>query len=37
MKEFLRLRAKKYSYLKDSNHEDQKRKMHKKVYHKKKT
>ena len=35
MKEFFGLRAKNYSYLKDNNHEDQKHKMHKKVYHKK--
>ena len=37
MKEFVGLRAKTYSYLKDNNDEDKKRKRHKKVCHKKKT
>ena len=34
IKEFVRLRAKTYSYLKDNNDEDKKRKRHKKVCHK---
>ena len=37
MKEFVVLRPKTYSYLKDNNDEDKKSKRHKKVYHKKKT
>ena len=37
MKEFVALRAKAYSYLKDNNNEDKKSKSHKKVCHKKKT
>ena len=37
MKEFVGLRAKTYSYLKDNNDENQKSKRHKKVCHKKKT
>ena len=37
MEEFVGLRAKTYSYLKDNNDEDKKRKRHKKVCHKKKT
>ena len=37
MKEFVALRARLYSYLKDNNDEDKKRKRHKKVCHKKKT
>ena len=37
MKEFVGLRAKTYSCLKDNNDEDKKNKIHKKVCHKKKT
>ena len=37
VKEFLGLRAKTYSYLKDNNDKDKKSKRHKKVCHKKKT
>ena len=37
MKEFVGLRARLYSYLKDNNDEDKKRKRHKEVCHKKKT
>ena len=37
MKEFVRLRAKTYSYLNDNNNEDQKSKRHKKLCHIKKT
>ena len=37
MKEFVVLRAKTYSYLKDNNDEDKKSKRHKRVCHKKKT
>ena len=38
MKEYVGLRAKTYSYLKDNNnHEDKKRQKQKKVCHKKKT
>ena len=37
MKEFVRLRAKTYSYLKGNNDADKKSKRHKKVCHKKKT
>ena len=36
MKEFVRLRAKTYSYVKDNNDEDKKSKRHKKVCHEKK-
>ena len=36
MKEFVGLRAKTYSYLKDNNDESKKSKRHKKVSHKKK-
>ena len=35
MKEFFRLKAKRYSYLKDNNGEDKKSKRNKKVCHKK--
>ena len=37
LKEFVGVRAKTYSYLKDNNDEDKKSKKHKKVCHKKKT
>ena len=37
MKEFVGLRAKTYSYLKDKNDDDKKSQRHKKMYHKKKT
>ena len=37
MKEFVGLRVKTYSYLKDNNYEGKKSKKHKKVCHKKKT
>ena len=37
LKEFVGLRAKTYSYLKDNNDEDRKSKKHKKMCHKKKT
>ena len=37
MKEFVGLRPKTYSYLKDNNNEDKESKRHKKVCHKKKT
>ena len=37
MKEFVRLRAKTYSYLKDNNHKDKKCKRYKRVCQKKKT
>ena len=37
LKEFVGLRAKTYSYLKDNNDEDKKSKKHKKMCHKKKT
>ena len=37
MKEFVRLRAKSYSYLIDDGSEDKKSKRNKKVFHKKET
>ena len=37
MKEFVRIRAKTYSHLKDDNEENKKSKRHKKVCHKNKT
>ena len=37
MKEFVGLRAKIYSYLKDNNNKDRKNKRHEKMCHKKKT
>ena len=37
MKEFLGLRAKTCTYLKDNNNEDRKNKRHEKMCHKKKT